>query len=108
MGRPLAALRGGGVIETDIPARTLNVRLSEDKLRVRMRDWMLPKEEIPPGFLRFCTRYVGAAHQGAMLGESLPSWKSTLSRFLKPPRSLGPLQRVQSLGVSLSGGKKSS
>ncbi|MBC7227938.1 MAG: dihydroxy-acid dehydratase [Thermoflexales bacterium] len=67
VGGPLAALRDGDVIEIDIPARTLNVHLSESELQARMREWTPPQKEIPPGFLRFYARYVGAASRGAVL-----------------------------------------
>ncbi len=71
VGGPLAALRDGDIIEIDIPARTLNVHLSEGELRARMRDWTPPQKEIPPGFLRFYARSVGAASQGAVLGTGM-------------------------------------
>ncbi|MCS7287454.1 MAG: dihydroxy-acid dehydratase [Anaerolineae bacterium] len=69
VGGPLAALRDGDIVEIDIPARTLNAHLSESELRARLRDWTPPHKEIPPGFLRFYARYVGAASQGALLRE---------------------------------------
>ncbi len=42
--------------------------LSERELQERMKDWTPPQKNIPPGFLRFYARYVGAASQGAVLG----------------------------------------
>ncbi len=68
VGGPLAALRDGDIIEIDIPARTLNVRLSDEELRARLRDWVPPSKEIPPGFLRLYARHVGPASHGAVLG----------------------------------------
>jgi len=68
VGGPLAALRDGDGIEIDIPARALNVHLSERELQERMRDWTPPQKDIPPGFLRLYARYVGDASQGAVIG----------------------------------------
>ncbi len=68
VGGPLAALRDGDVIEIDIPARALNVHLSERELQERMRDWAPPQKDIPPGFLRLYARHVGPASQGAVFG----------------------------------------
>lgn len=69
VGGPLAALRDNDIVEIDIPARTLNVRLSEDELQARLRDWTPPSKEIPPGFLRLYARHVGSAECGAVMGE---------------------------------------
>lgn len=68
VGGPLAALRDGDRIEIDIPARALNVHLSEQELRARLSEWSPPQKDIPPGFLRFYARYVGDASHGAVLG----------------------------------------
>jgi dihydroxy-acid dehydratase len=67
LGGPLAALRDGDVIEIDVPNRVLNVRLSDDELRERLEEWVLPSKEIPPGFLRLYADHVGPASQGAVL-----------------------------------------
>jgi len=67
-GGPLAALRDGDIIEIDIPARTLNVHLSEAELRARLSNWTPPPKDISPGFLRLYARAVGPASRGAVLG----------------------------------------
>ncbi|MEJ5310581.1 MAG: dihydroxy-acid dehydratase [Anaerolineae bacterium] len=69
VGGPLAALRDGDIVEIDIPARTLNVRLSDEELRARLREWTPPSKEIPSGFLRLYARHVGPAGRGAVMGE---------------------------------------
>ncbi len=71
VGGPLAALRDGDIVAIDIPARTLNVRLSEDDLQTRLRDWTPPSKEIPPGFLRLYAQHVGPADRGAVMGNGL-------------------------------------
>jgi dihydroxy-acid dehydratase len=67
MGGPLAALRDGDVVEIDVPARTLNVRMSKDELRARLEKWEPPAREIPPGFLRLYASHVSPASRGAVL-----------------------------------------
>ncbi len=67
-GGPLAALRDGDMIEIDIPARTLNVRLSQEELQGRLSEWTPPAREMPAGFLRLYARHVGPASRGAVLG----------------------------------------
>jgi dihydroxy-acid dehydratase len=67
LGGPLAALRDGDIIEIDVPARSLNVRLSEAELNARLKDWAPPAKEIPQGFLRLYADRVGPASRGAVL-----------------------------------------
>ncbi len=67
LGGPLAALRDGDMIEIDIPARNLNVRLSKAELNARLEEWASPKKDIPPGFLRLYADRVGPASRGAVL-----------------------------------------
>ena len=66
-GGPIAALRDGDVIEIDIPARTLSVRLSDQELDARLAAWQPPGRAIPPGFLRLYADRVGPASGGAVL-----------------------------------------
>jgi dihydroxy-acid dehydratase len=70
VGGPLAALRDGDVIEIDIPSRILNVHLSDDELRARLDEWVLPNRKVPTGFLRLYAASVGPAGQGAVLWKS--------------------------------------
>ena len=67
LGGPLAALRDGDVIETDIANRALNVHLDEDELNARLAAWVPPIKEIPPGFLRLYAALAGPASRGAVL-----------------------------------------
>ena len=67
-GGPLAALRDGDLVEIDIPARALNVRLSQEELQARLSRWRPPSRDIPPGFLRLYAAHVGPTSQGAVLG----------------------------------------
>jgi dihydroxy-acid dehydratase len=67
VGGPLAALQEGDIVEIDIPARRLDVRLSEAELRARLENWRPPVKEIPPGFMRLYAERVGPASQGAIM-----------------------------------------
>ena len=67
VGGPIAAVRDGDLIEIDIPARKLNVRLSEEELQARLAQWRPPSRQAPAGFLRLYAREVGPASEGAPL-----------------------------------------
>ena len=63
---PLAALREGDIIEIDIPGKALNVKLSAEEIRNRIR--ALPKFEpkIKTGYLARYTQMVSSADRGAV------------------------------------------
>jgi dihydroxy-acid dehydratase len=66
-GGPIGLLREGDTIEIDIPARTLNVRLSETELEARAREGVTaPKRELT-GWLKRYQRMVTSANTGAVL-----------------------------------------
>jgi dihydroxy-acid dehydratase len=67
VGGPLAAVRNGDIIDIDIPARKLEIRLSETEIRGRLADWRPPARNIPPGFMRRYAQTVGSAALGAVL-----------------------------------------
>jgi dihydroxy-acid dehydratase len=58
LGGPLAAVRDGDVIEIDIPARTLNVRLSDDDIAARIADSKPPERPTTPLLDRFRERTI--------------------------------------------------
>ncbi|HOG07253.1 MAG TPA: dihydroxy-acid dehydratase [Syntrophales bacterium] len=67
VGGPLAAVRNGDIIDIDIPARKLEIRLAETDIRERLKDWRPPVRNIPPGFMRRYAQTVGSAALGAVL-----------------------------------------
>jgi dihydroxy-acid dehydratase len=67
LGGPLAALHDGDVIEIDVSNRVISVRLSDEELHTRLKDWKPPQVKIPAGFLRLYAERVGDASQGAIL-----------------------------------------
>ena len=66
-GGPIALLRPGDIIEIDIPARTLNVRLSDVELEARRRELSPPPDRKLTGWLKRYQRMVTSAHTGAIL-----------------------------------------
>jgi dihydroxy-acid dehydratase len=65
---PIAAIRDGDLIEYDIPARKLNVDLSEKEIRYRLKDWKPREPKIKTGFLGSIYPYiVESAAKGCIL-----------------------------------------
>ena len=59
VGGPLAFVRDGDLIELDVPARKLNVKISDEEMAQRRAAWTPPKPRFERGF--------GAMHQGHVL-----------------------------------------
>ncbi|HNR29819.1 MAG TPA: dihydroxy-acid dehydratase, partial [Candidatus Hydrogenedentes bacterium] len=66
-GGPIALVRPGDIIDIDIPARTLNVRLSDAELDARRREQPAPPERQLTGWLKRYQRFVTSANTGAVL-----------------------------------------
>lgn len=66
-GGPLAFVEEGDIIEIDIPARTLNVRISEQELNARKAKWVKPEPRVKTGYLARYARLVTSASTGAVL-----------------------------------------
>ena len=64
--RPIGLLRNGDMVTLDIPARRLDVDLSEDELARRRAEWRAPQRELT-GWLRRYTAMVTSGSQGAVL-----------------------------------------
>jgi dihydroxy-acid dehydratase len=67
VGGPIAVVRDGDEISIDIPARKLEVKLSDKEITNRLRGWKPVEREIPPGFMRRYVKLVGSAAKGAVL-----------------------------------------
>jgi dihydroxy-acid dehydratase len=64
VGGPLALLREGDLIDLDVPARQLNMRVSEDELTRRRAAWR-PKEGIyPRGYGKLFMQHITQADEG--------------------------------------------
>ncbi len=66
-GGPIGLIRTGDIIEIDIPARTLNVRLSDAELEERRQTAPPPPDRKLDGWLRRYQRMVTSANTGAVL-----------------------------------------
>ncbi|HOA75552.1 MAG TPA: dihydroxy-acid dehydratase [Phycisphaerae bacterium] len=66
-GGAIALLRDGDIIEIDIPARTLNVKLSEAELAERRKTWKAPEPRYKTGYLAKYTSMATSAATGAVL-----------------------------------------
>jgi len=65
-GGPLALLHNGDMITIDIPARQLNVELSEEELNHRHAEWTPPEQQLT-GWLKRYAAMVTSASKGAVL-----------------------------------------
>lgn len=66
-GGNIGLLRTGDVIEIDIPAGTLNVRLSGAELDERRKSWQPPEPRVKKGYLARYARMVSSASEGAVV-----------------------------------------
>jgi len=66
-GGPIAFLKDGDIISIDLEERTLNVRLSQEELAARRREWKAPEPKINYGWLARYQRMVTSANTGAIL-----------------------------------------
>jgi dihydroxy-acid dehydratase len=67
VGGPIALLRDGDLIDIDIPAGTLTVRLTDDELAERRRAWTKPAPRFTKGYLAKYASMATSAHTGAIL-----------------------------------------
>jgi dihydroxy-acid dehydratase len=68
-GGPIAIVKNGDIIEIDIHARKINVKLSQDEINLRLSQWKPPKPKITTGWLRRYHELVTSASTGAVLRE---------------------------------------
>jgi dihydroxy-acid dehydratase len=66
IGGPIGLLRDGDIIEIDAVEGTLGVKLTEDELKQRAREWKPRAEEFASGYLWKYAQQVGAARRGAV------------------------------------------
>jgi len=65
-GGPIALVKGGDVIDIDIPNRRLDIRVSGSELEKRRSEWKPKQPKIYGGFLDLYSRLVSGADQGAI------------------------------------------
>ncbi len=63
----IALVKNGDIIELDIPARTLKLKVTKAELAKRRKKWKQPKPKIEKGWLSRYARAVTSANTGAVL-----------------------------------------
>jgi dihydroxy-acid dehydratase len=66
-GGAIALVQNGDIIDIDIPARTLSVRLTDEELEARRKDLTHPEARVKTGYLARYARLVTSANTGAVL-----------------------------------------
>jgi dihydroxy-acid dehydratase len=66
LGGPIAAVRDGDMIRFDISRRILEVEISDEVLRQRMKEWKPPQPRYPTGVFAKYAALVSSASQGAI------------------------------------------
>ena len=64
VGGPLALLQTGDIIDLDIPARSLNMRVDEDELARRRAAWVAPEPRYERGYGYVFSKHVEQADKG--------------------------------------------
>ena len=67
VGGPIGLLREGDVVEIDIPAGLLAVKLTDEDLAARRAEWTPPAPRFPTGYLARYARMATSASTGAIL-----------------------------------------
>ena len=66
---PIGLLRDGDIIEIDIPARKLAVKLNARELAARRKEWVAPEPRIKSGWLARYSKLATSASTGAVLQD---------------------------------------
>ena len=66
-GGPIAALQAGDIVEIDLDARSINVRLSDEEIKTRLAALPAFESQIDSSWLKRYSRMVTSASQGAVL-----------------------------------------
>jgi dihydroxy-acid dehydratase len=66
LGGPIAAIRDGDTIRFDVNQRLIEVEISDDVLRQRMKEWRPPKARYPTGVFAKYAALVSSASEGAI------------------------------------------
>ena len=69
VGGPIGLIEEGDIIEIDIPANTINVKLSDEELAARREKWQPREPKITTGYLARYQKLVSSGAQGAILSK---------------------------------------
>ena len=67
MGGPIALIEEGDIIDIDINANSLNVRLTDEELAARKAKWQPREPKVTTGYLARYAKLVTGANRGAVL-----------------------------------------
>jgi len=71
VGGPIAIIKDGDIIGIDIPNRSLNVRLTEEEIKTRLRNWKPPEPKVKRGVLTIYSRLTEQAERGATINTNI-------------------------------------
>lgn len=71
VGGPIAIIKDGDIIDIDIPNRSLNVRLTEEEIKTRLRNWKPPEPKVKRGVLTIYSRLTEQAERGATINTNI-------------------------------------
>ena len=71
VGGPIALIEEGDIIAIDIPANTINVKVSDEELAARREKWTPREPKVNTGYLARYASMVTSADKGAILKSSL-------------------------------------
>ena len=66
-GGPIAYVQDGDIIDIDIPARKLNVLVSDEEMAKRKAAWVKPEPKVKTGYLSRYAKLTTSANTGAVL-----------------------------------------
>ena len=67
VGGPIALIEEGDIISIDIPANTINVKVSDEVLAERKAKWQPREPKVTTGYLARYAKMVTSADKGAVL-----------------------------------------
>ena len=65
-GGPIAIIKDGDIIEIDIPAKQLQLHLSDEEIQGRLKQWKVPEPKIKSGYMYRYAQMVSSASTGAV------------------------------------------
>ncbi len=71
VGGPIALVKEGDIIEIDIPNNSIELKVSEEELAIRKKNWVAPEPNIKKGYLAKYASMATSADTGAIL-----KWKN--------------------------------
>jgi len=66
-GGPIAFVKDGDTIELDIPARKIELKVSDSEIEIRKKAWKMPPPKIKDGWLARYAKVVTSANTGAVV-----------------------------------------